>query len=222
MKMTATAKRMAMEIEAAEVELDNHRAVLSDLMTELTEARRAEWSRAGGCEVCRGWGETLSWWTLDGSGWDERKPCTNPACTAKTVGTDPTSTEPSSRQNNRSLAQECPSRMAKTAEEQRNYAALAGMVEAARAKIEAIRAMYEVRVGSEVVVCRGKKIAIGTRGCVFWIGSDRWGKGRIGMTGADGQTHWTAASNVEVAFEDTSPLTQSQSILCRLTSQSAA
>jgi hypothetical protein len=51
--------------------------------------------------------------------------------------------------------------------------------------------------GKRVRVVRGRKVPHGTEGEVFWVGYTRYGR-RVGFTGTDGQTYWTAASNVEV------------------------
>lgn len=52
--------------------------------------------------------------------------------------------------------------------------------------------------GQTITVVKGRKVAKGTTGVVFWVGEDDWGKGRIGFKGDDGETYWTATSNVEV------------------------
>ena len=56
----------------------------------------------------------------------------------------------------------------------------------------------EIVKGQTVTVVKGRKVAKGTTGVVFWIGEDSYGKGRIGFKGDDGETYWTATSNVEV------------------------
>lgn len=56
----------------------------------------------------------------------------------------------------------------------------------------------EITKGQTVTVVKGRKVAKGTTGVVFWIGEDSYGKGRIGFKGDDGETYWTAISNVEV------------------------
>lgn len=59
----------------------------------------------------------------------------------------------------------------------------------------------KVEVGKDVVVVKGRKVKKGTAGRVFWMGEGKWGV-RVGLTDAAGATHWTAASNVEVANPD--------------------
>lgn len=56
----------------------------------------------------------------------------------------------------------------------------------------------ELIKGQTVTVVKGRKVAKGTTGVVFWIGEDSWGKGRIGFKDESGETFWTATSNVEV------------------------
>jgi len=55
--------------------------------------------------------------------------------------------------------------------------------------------------GRMVRVVKGRKVPIGTTGEVFWFGEGTWGP-RVGFHDADGETFWTAASNVEVIDPD--------------------
>jgi hypothetical protein len=50
-----------------------------------------------------------------------------------------------------------------------------------------------------VVVVKGRKVAKGTTGVVFWMGEDSWGKAKIGFKTAEGETVWIAQANCEVA-----------------------
>jgi hypothetical protein len=76
---------------------------------------------------------------------------------------------------------------------------------AARRKLE-----REARVERDklVRVVRGRKVAKGTLGVVFWTGASAYGD-RVGLTDAAGATHWTAEDNVEVvgqgAYEEEAP-----------------
>lgn len=56
----------------------------------------------------------------------------------------------------------------------------------------------DMEKGQTVTVVKGRKVPKGTTGVIFWVGEDSWGKGRIGFKGTDGETYWTATSNVEV------------------------
>ncbi len=71
-------------------------------------------------------------------------------------------------------------------------------------------AVAEMRAmkGKEIVVTRGRKIPIGTRGTAFWVGEGNWGW-RVGFTGTDGVEYWTDIRNVEVASEVTASKTAS-------------
>ena len=76
-------------------------------------------------------------------------------------------------------------------EETRTQAAFEANVE------RGLQVAREVKKGSLVVVVRGRKVPKGTKGRVFWTGSNHYGD-RVGVQGDDGQTHWTATRNVEV------------------------
>ena len=56
-------------------------------------------------------------------------------------------------------------------------------------------------VGKDATVVRGRKIAKGTTGRVFWLGDTKFGR-RAGLELADGSRVFTAASNVEVSNPD--------------------
>lgn len=60
------------------------------------------------------------------------------------------------------------------------------------AKNEALK----IRSGSEVMVTEGRKIPVGTRGVVCWMGQGNFGA-RVGFTDANGKTHYTSESNVK-------------------------
>lgn len=55
--------------------------------------------------------------------------------------------------------------------------------------------------GQTVKVVRGRKTPIGTVGQIIWTGEDNYGNDRIGLRTAEGETHFTAASNVEVIVD---------------------
>lgn len=70
-----------------------------------------------------------------------------------------------------------------------------------------------VEKGKTVVVVKGRKVPIGTEGVVFWKGIDKFKSNhyvtayRIGFKDADGETHWTAESNVEVIAPESYEMT---------------
>jgi hypothetical protein len=49
--------------------------------------------------------------------------------------------------------------------------------------------------GAQVEVVKGRKVAKGTTGRVFWVGEDGWGKVKIGFTTDAGDKHFTVADN---------------------------
>lgn len=57
----------------------------------------------------------------------------------------------------------------------------------------------EIVKGATVTVVKGRKVPLGTTGTVTWIGEDSWGKARVGFRTAEGESVFTAMSNVEVA-----------------------
>ena len=64
--------------------------------------------------------------------------------------------------------------------------------------------LLAVRKGAEAVVTKGRKVAKGTRGTIFWTGPGNYGA-RVGLKDADGVTHWTAESNITVVLPGTDP-----------------
>lgn len=56
----------------------------------------------------------------------------------------------------------------------------------------------EIVKGQTVEVVRGRKVPKGTTGTVIYIGEDGYGKSRVGIKTEDGETVFTATSNVEV------------------------
>jgi len=64
-------------------------------------------------------------------------------------------------------------------------------------KLEADRVAKQVAKGKMVKVVRGRKVAKGTTGQVFWLGMGEWGS-RVGIKDSAGTVHWTAEKNCEV------------------------
>ena len=56
--------------------------------------------------------------------------------------------------------------------------------------------------GTEIVVVRGRKTPIGTEGVVFWLGEDNYGKAKAGIKDAEGNTIWTAVSNLSAKWSN--------------------
>ena len=75
------------------------------------------------------------------------------------------------------------------------YAAYwSGQAAAAKQQEEGRKRLLALK-GQTVTVVKGRKVPIGTTGRVFWSGEGRYGW-RVGFETADGETFWTAASNV--------------------------
>lgn len=88
------------------------------------------------------------------------------------------------------------------AEYQARYAKAMEMIEADRVnKLEA----GELVVGAHVVVARGRKIAKGTEGTLFWIApeADAYGTVRAGFTTTDGEKVFINIANLEVQTSTT-------------------
>lgn len=69
-----------------------------------------------------------------------------------------------------------------------------------QAAVERDLAAGAIRKGQHVVVARGRKVPKGTTGTIIWLGTDNWDNERVGIKDANGETHWTALKNVEVAI----------------------
>lgn len=72
---------------------------------------------------------------------------------------------------------------------------------AAEREREAHAEALEPVKGAMVEVFKGRKVAKGTTGVVIWAGEGHWGP-RVGIKDADGEVHWTAATNVRRIIED--------------------
>ena len=71
--------------------------------------------------------------------------------------------------------------------------------EAARQQ-EALQRILDLK-GQVVRVVKGRKVALGTEGTVFWVGEGKYDGYRVGMKTESGETHWTAVSNVAPVAE---------------------
>lgn len=63
-------------------------------------------------------------------------------------------------------------------------------------RAEAARRETFALKGQRVKVVKGRKVPVGTEGRCFWVGEGQWGW-RVGLETDEGETHWTALSNVE-------------------------
>lgn len=59
-----------------------------------------------------------------------------------------------------------------------------------------------VEKGCTVTVVKGRKVAKGTTGIVFWKGEDAYGTARIGFRTDSGETVWIAEGNCHVISAD--------------------
>jgi len=71
---------------------------------------------------------------------------------------------------------------------------------AQRAEEDAERWCKTVHMNSRVVVARGRKVAVGTEGILFWEREGQYGT-RIGIRDDEGNKHWTYLRNVEAATD---------------------
>lgn len=193
----------ATEIQNAEQNLTNATEAYNAYVELLRETRHNEFVAQGGCNTCGGHGCVLGWWTLDGSGFDEIKPCDNPNCTAQTVGRDPTRSYPSSKPYPIS-----PLSLPKSDAEIAHLRNLSQDIENAQGSLENVRAKWTPSNGKTIRVTRGSKGSDkGDEGVVFWtkeVGYQRfhyqsttWTL-KVGYKMADGTVGWTSSKCCEV------------------------
>lgn len=153
------------------------------IVTEVYKAARAAFEAAGGCPACEGKGR-VEYHFLDGYGGTD--PCSKCGSTGGTAGVFEISKW--------AAAAGCAGALAKSSE-------LKKAADAGSSKATRLRELLGVERGAVVEVVSGRKVPLGTKGIVIWIGSGenpRWGL-RVGVKKADGEVVWTARSNVEVA-----------------------
>ena len=172
----------------------------SNLLKTVHEKVVSPWETAGGCAVCLGHERVVTWSTMDGPGWTEYGPCD--ACTAQSraAGRQPFSYWAGGY---RAASPGDP-----TVEdlfklpEFRTEAVLLNtydfQLQMNRYEIDAEEDRLKVAYGKQIVVVRGRKVPLGTTGRCFWVGETKYGT-RVGFETADGETMWTAKSNVAVA-----------------------
>lgn len=156
----------------------------------------AQWVIAGGCERCHGHGQVVTWSTLDGPSWTEYGTCT--ACTAesRSVGRAPnTSWHGGYHAAGRDQLQALPP--SAHADDVARVLLIGTLADRFRDACERERYRVSVRKGAAVEVYKGRKVPIGTRGRVIWVGDGQYGE-RCGIKDAAGVVHWTASDNVRV------------------------
>lgn len=70
--------------------------------------------------------------------------------------------------------------------------------EAHRAEQAALLEAGTIVKGARVIVARGRKVAKGTEGVVFWLGTDSYGNDKIGIRTDEDETHFTATKNCDL------------------------
>lgn len=64
-------------------------------------------------------------------------------------------------------------------------------------KAQAAKEALTVGKGKTVEVFKGRKVPVGVKGVIFWVGVGQYGE-RVGIKDAKGAVHWTASANVRV------------------------
>ena len=175
------------------------REAVTEYREELRQRRAAEFAEAGGCHRCRGRGWVVTWDTLDSlSGcYAEYGGCpdaeSNPGAHGEGAPFD------HSKINKYDNLQGEKPELAQTPEEREKFAALELAVKVAAAGINAAQADARPSKGKTVTVIKGRKVAKGTVGRVFWTGPSDYGPGlRVGLETPEGERHFTAGTNLEV------------------------
>lgn len=199
------------KLEALGAEYANLSAFAKEL-GEIAHARaKADFVAAGGCLSCSGTGTVLTWSTMDGEGYNEFGACTAPGCspeTRKASGTNPAG----SFAKFHPTASKVPSPYLVYPFFGVAKAWVDDELHRVTAEMKVVESAIELKLGAVVEVVKGRKVPIGTKGTVIWIGEGRsyaprrysWrnayaaGPKRVGIKDAEGTVHWTAASNVEV------------------------
>jgi hypothetical protein len=173
---------------------------LHNLVKTATTREFSKWKNLGGCETCLGYEKVVTWSTMDGSGYTEYGLCKNCTPESKAAGKAPASYWSGGYHAASAGLLSLDEMFALP--EYRAEAVLANTynmhMEFLNAAIADEEDRLTVKAGKDVVVVKGRKVPKGTTGRCFWIGETKYGT-RAGFTTADGTTHWTAKSNLEVA-----------------------
>ena len=173
--------------ESLEAAVATAHKALAAARSALVEQLAAAWTAAGGCAACNGFGRVLTWFTLDGPGYDEFGSClAGAACTAQRLGPKPGAFAPGSRGGRFQPF------------EHESLEPLATTLRAAQCAVAEYDEAHRVAKGRTVEVFKGRKVAVGTIGVCIWHGQGNYGW-RVGVKDAAGTVHWTAESNVRVA-----------------------
>ena len=169
----------------------------------------AEWREAGGCARCGGRRWVVTWDTMDSmeGAYAEYGACPDPNPGCSSVGLQPTHDKYDRNQGVRDPLEAAPVSVMGELEHPWNRAARARFtaimqpwrVAFAQADLELAetRERYRIAKGRTAVVFKGRKVPVGTRGVIIWLGSGAYGE-RVGVKDASGTVHWTASANVRV------------------------
>lgn len=190
--MTNEMSQAETEIREATKNRDNAYEAKSNYLKACKVKRNEEFIANGGCKTCDGSGRILTWSTLDGPSWNEYGPCDNPACTAKTIGANPSL-----------LANPF------TPSEQQVFDGLESNfnnLEAVHAEIENKWTPTKGKRVRVIAQRRKNHAPIGSEGIIFWVGESTWHSGYRGATGVSttkigfkdtvGNTFWTTGKSV--------------------------
>ena len=147
-----------------------------------------------GCKKCRGRGWVVVWDTMDSlSGcYAEYGPCPDPKCTEETrkaSGLEPGMSIYDSNRNVPNPIETHPAFAVLTSD-------LKSKIADVNVRIEDVRRARKLGYLDECVVVKGRKVPVGFRGRVCWLGVSCWGQ-RVGLQAADGTKVYLSADNVE-------------------------
>lgn len=191
--LPTTYESLSLEVERKIAEVN---ALIESARTVVTKLVLDHFESHGGCEKCHGRGWVVVWDTLDSlSGcYAEYGSCPNPDCTPESRAASGVKPHGHSvYDKNRGVKDPVETHDA--------WFVLTKNLIEHRRDLDLVLADYAARRGTmkymdECVVVRGRKIPIGFRGRVCWMGTGEWGS-RVGLQTADGTKVYTARSNVE-------------------------
>ena len=187
-------------VTSAQADLNSATEQLGRYVEELEARRQAEFDAAGGCERCRGRGWVVTWDTLDmmDGGMATYGPCPETEANPDAHGEGAPFNHATGNKYDR-WNQSKPT-LEQTEDEQKTRAQLGSAVDDARRTLQFAEHAATPALGKSVRVIKGRKVAKGTEGRVFWTGQDSYRPGafRVGLETADGSRVFTAGTNVEV------------------------
>jgi hypothetical protein len=198
-KLPKTVDDVVNDIKRQIVELEN---VIITTENEIKKTIHDRWLVEGGCLTCNGRGWTVVWDTLDmmDGSCAEYNVCSNPACTAKTLGPDLGCKR--SKYDDRKgtpwiVWNKEPMWLA-------TVKPFTDMLN--KLNLQLARLRIEPRKADTVVIVKGVKAPVGFVGTVFWIGMSKKGFARIGLKAEDATgkevVQWTSPTNVARIWEE--------------------